>query len=125
MAYAAVVTLSHLSGRKWKVTIAETDAGPATEATIEGLPIVGRVQSQRCSKISGAANTVAPILVTTSASAAAIDTIVQATASADHSNLLDPAAPYDTTNGTLYHRSVCDTGLSVITTIYYIEAGTW
>lgn len=123
MAYGVVVTLHHLGGPDHLLVIVETDAGPSTEATITGLPKKGRIMTQTATKTGGAATTVAPILVKVAASAAAIDTVVQATAAADQSNSFDAGAQYETTGGTLYHRSVCDTGLSAIVTQYRIKAG--
>ena len=105
-------------------TITETEAGAATEATIEGLPKKGRICSQSASKTAGSATTIAPILVTAAASTLAVQTVVQASAAADQSNAFNPPVKYSTSNGTLFHRSVCDTGSdSSITTIYLIQAG--
>ena len=104
--------------------ITETEAGAATEATIEGLPKKGRICAQLATKTAGSATTLAPILVTTSASTAAVETVVQASAAADQSNAFDPPVKYTVDNGTLFHRSVCDTGSdSSITTVYLIQAG--
>ena len=126
MAYAYTAVLTHFGGRDYKLVIQETEAGAATEATIAGLPTKGVVTAQLTTKFSGSATTVAPILVTTSASSAAVFTVIEATAAADQSNQADPPAQYQVDNGTLYHRSVCagHTGDdNAITTVYFIRAG--
>ena len=125
MAYAATATLTHIGGRDYQLVISETEASASTEATITGLPNKGVVTAQLATKASGTATTIAPILVTTAGSSAAVFTVFQATAAADQSNQADPPAQYTVSNGTLYHRSVCD-GVSTdnaITTIYFIRAG--
>ena len=124
MAYSGSAVVTHLGGPDYKVVITETEAGAATEATIEGLPKKGRICAQLATKTAGSATTLAPILVTTSASTAAVETVVQASAAADQSNAFDPPVKYTVDNGTLFHRSVCDTGSdSSITTVYLIQAG--
>ena len=92
MAYANTAVLTHIGGRDYKLVIQETEAGAATEATIAGLPTKGVVTAQLTTKFSGSATTVAPILVTTSASSAAVYTVIEATAAADQSNQADPPA---------------------------------
>lgn len=126
MAYSGVATLTHLGADRWLVVVVETEAGATTEATISGLPKVGRIMTQVATKSAGSAATVAPIIVTTAASALAIDTICEATAAADQSNSFDAGAQYETTNGTLYHRSVCaghSADDNAIVTKYRIKAG--
>ena len=75
MAYSSAAVLTHLGGRDYKLEITETEAGAATEATINGLPTKGRVTNQMCTKTAGSASTVAPILVTTAGSSAAVFTV--------------------------------------------------
>lgn len=124
MSYAASVTLTHIGGRDYKLVIQESEAGAATEATITGLPTKGVVTAQLCTKHSGTATTVAPILVTAVGSVLAVQTVIEATAAADQSNQADPPAQYQVDNGTMYHRSVCNAGAdNVITTVYFIRAG--
>ncbi len=124
MAYTPTVTLTHIGGRDYKLVISETEAGAATEATINGLPTKGRVLAQLCTKASGTAATVAPILVTTAGSSAAVQTVCQATAAADQSNSFEPPSRYHVDNGTLYHRTVCNAGAdNAVTTVYFIQAG--
>jgi len=124
VAYSSSIVIQHGGGRDYTVTITETEAGAATEATIEGLPKKGIITDMKLTKTSGSANTFAPIVVTTSGSSAAVHRICQATAAAEQDNAIDPAAKYITTNGTLYHRVVCDTGSdTTVTTVYFIQAG--
>jgi hypothetical protein len=80
--------------------------------------------NQLCTKSAGSASTVAPILVTAAASTAAVQTVCQATAAADQSNAFDDDSRYHIENGTLYHRTVCDSGSdNTITTVYFVQAG--
>lgn len=124
MAYAFTSTVTHEGGPDYKIVIQETEAGAATEATITGLPNKGEILNQACTKASGTAATVAPIVVTTSASSAAVFTVCEATAAADQSNAFEPAARYSIENGTLYHRTVCNAGAdNVCTTVYLLRAG--
>jgi hypothetical protein len=124
MAYSATATLTHIGGRDYKLVISETEAGAATEATINGLPTKGRVTNQMCTKASGSAATVAPILVTTAGSSAAVYTVCQATAAADQSNSFSPEQKYEAETGTLYHRTVCNAGSdNTVITVYFIQAG--
>ena len=124
MAYAASVTLTHIGGRDYKLVIQESEAGAANEATITGLPTKGVITAQLATKASGTAATIAPILVTAAGSALAVQTVIQATAAADQSNQADPPAQYQVDTGTMYHRSVCNTGAdNTITTVYLLRAG--
>jgi hypothetical protein len=124
MAYSATFTLNHLGGRNYRLVITETESGAATEKEITGLPKYGRICQQRLVKTAGSATTFAPILQEATGAANAGYTVVQATAAADQNNTLDPPAKYVTTDGKLYHRSVCDTGSDTsVTIIYDIQAG--
>ena len=124
MAYAYTAVLTHLGGRDYKAVVQESEAGAATEATITGLPVKGIITAQLATKASGTAATIAPILVTAVGSALAVQTVIEATAAADQSNQADPPAQYQVDTGTMYHRSVCNTGAdNVITTVYFIRAG--
>ena len=125
MAYAAAVTVTHLGGRDYSVTISETDAATGSEATIEGLPKKGRVLSQLADKTAGAATTIDPILTTASGSTLSTQVVMEnATAAATISNLADPSVPYYSASGTLYHKSNVDSGTnSSVTTVYLIQAG--
>ena len=127
MAYAATVTLTHIGGRDYKLVISETESGATTEATIAGLPLKGQILAQNCTKVSGSATTVAPILIYSAGLTSAVDTVCEATAAADQANAFEPAAVYTTTTGTLFHRTVCDTSgagaANVVVTTYAIKAG--
>ena len=124
MAYSGTAVVTHLGGPDFQVVITETEAGAATEATIEGLPKKGRICTQLATKTTGSATTIAPILVTAAGSSLAIETVLQASAAADQSNAFESPIKYTTTNGKLFHRSVCDAGSdSSITTVYLIQAG--
>lgn len=126
MAYNATVTLTHHGGRDYSIVINETEAGAATEATITGLPIKGRVVSQIAQLVSGTGTTIDPILGTATDPSSNANSIVveNDTAAAAISNLASPEVPYITTNGTLYHRSVCDAGAdNTVQTTYLLKAG--
>jgi len=125
MAYSATVTVTHLGGRDYSITISETEAAAASEATISGLPVKGRVLSQLADKTSGTAATIDPILTTASGSTASTQVVLEnATAAATISNLADPAVPYYSSTGTLYHKSnVASDTDNAVTTIYLIQAG--
>ena len=125
MAYNSAVTVTHVGGRDYVVTITETDAAAASEATIAGLPRKGIVLSQLADKTGGSANTIDPILTTASGSTLSTQVVLEnATAAATISNLADPAVPYYSATGTLYHKSVVDTGTNnAVTTVYIIRAG--
>jgi len=125
MAYAAVVTITKQGGHDYLVQITETEAGAATEATISGMPLRGRILRQQATKTAGSAATIDPVLGNAAnPTAAAASVIVENdTAAATIDNVSDPAIPYFTTDGNLYHRSVCNTGSdNSVTTIYYVSA---
>jgi len=126
MAYAAVITLTR-KGNDYLVQIAETEAGGATEATITGIPVRGRVLRQQATLTAGSGSTIDPILgnATNPAAATASLVVENATAAATIDNMSDPAVPYVSATGTLYHRSVCDSGSdNSVTTLYYISGAT-
>jgi hypothetical protein len=50
MAYSATVTITHAGGRDYLVTISETEAAAASEATITGLPKKGLLLAQLADK---------------------------------------------------------------------------
>ncbi len=125
MAYSGTAVVTHLGGRDYLVTITETEAAAASEATIEGLPKKGRVLSQLADKTAGSAATIDPILTTVSGSTASTQVVMENdTAAATISNLAEPSVPYYASSGTLYHKSnvASDTDNSV-TTVYLIQAG--
>jgi hypothetical protein len=116
---------SHIGGRDFKVTVSESDCGPADETIIAGLPIKGVIISQIVSLISGGGATVDPVIgIATNPGALAVTTVASNdTAAAQISNLSLPPIPFITTDGKLYMRSQPDAGLSVIQTVYLIKAG--
>ena len=64
MAYSATVTITHAGGRDSIVTISETDAAAASEATSTGLPKKGLLLAQLADKTAGSATTLDPRLTT-------------------------------------------------------------
>lgn len=126
MAYAAVVTVQR-KGNDYLVQISETEAGAATEATITGVPIRGRILRQQATKTAGTAATIDPILGNATNPSAATASIVVSndTAAATIDNVSSPAVPYISSTGTLYHRSVCASASdNSVTTLYYISGST-
>lgn len=125
MAYSATVTITHAGGRDYVVTISETDAAAASEATISGLPKKGLLLAQLADKTAGSATTLDPRLTTASGSTLSTQVVIEnGTAASTISNLADPAIPYYSANGTLYHKSVVDAGTNnSVTTVYLLRAG--
>jgi len=125
MAYSATVTVTHIGGRDYHILITETDAAAASEATISGLPVKGRLLSQLADKTAGDAATIDPILTTSTGSTASTHVVLENdTAAATISNLADPAVPYYSSNGTLFHKSNSASGTNnSITTVYFLQAG--
>jgi len=124
MAYSATVTITHAGGRDYQIQISETEAGTATEKAITGLPNKGIITDMKTTKSAGSASTVAPIVSTSSASSAAVHTVCSTTAASDQNNAFDPPAKYLVTNGTIYYRTICDSGAdNTVTTILYFKAG--
>lgn len=135
MAYASTVTVEHIAGgypeRVFRVTIAETDCGSASEASFTlssagGVHPVRVAQMYRvqAAKASGSATTLQPRL---GSAAAATGVQVQYLATAAASVDDQPAAPvviYGSATGTFYHRAQPDTGSNnAVTTVYIIEEG--
>lgn len=135
MAYASTTTVEHIAGgypeRVFRVTIAETDCGSASEASFTlasagGIHPVRVAQMHRvqAAKSSGSATTLQPRL---GAAAAATGVQVQYLATAAAQVDDQPAAAvvmYGTSTGTFYHRAQPDTGSNnVVTTVYIIEEG--
>lgn len=110
----------------WKVTITETSVGSSTEVSLVGVPNVGRVIRQVCTKTAGSGSTVDPIVgVSTDPSGLSI-TYENGTAAATVNN--EPnngfGASYAVSNNTLYHRSRPDSGSdNSISTVYFIQGG--
>ena len=125
MAYAASITITELGGRDLLVQISETEAAAASEATLTGLPTKGWGISQLADLTAGSATTIDPRLTTASGSTLSVQTVVEnGTAAATVSNLADPAVPYYSATGTLYHKSVVSgSSDNSVTTVYIIKAG--
>tara|TARA_R100001594_G_C3895933_1_gene229611 strand:+ start:150 stop:530 length:381 start_codon:yes stop_codon:yes gene_type:complete len=125
MAYSANIVITELGGRDLLITITEEDAAAGSEATITGLPTKGLVVAQMADLTSGSATTIDPRLTTVSASTLSVQTVVEnGTAAATVSNLADPAVPYYSSTGTLYHKSVVSGDSdNDVTTVYIIKAG--
>ena len=126
MAYTAAVTVVHLGGRDFKVTVIETDAGAATEVIIGQLPIKGVIVSQMASLITGTGTTIDPVVgVATNPGAKAVTTVIENdTAAAQISNLALPPVPFVATGGQLFMRSQCDAGSdNSVETVLLIKAG--
>ena len=123
MAYAATVTLTR-KGTDYVVTISETEAAAASEATITGLPVRGRVLRQKCSLTAGTGTTVDPTLTLPSGGTGVNIVVENDTAAANVDNGSDPAIPFANTGPTMYHKSVVDAATdNSVTTVYYISGG--
>ena len=124
MAYSFSTTITAIGSGDYVVQVSELEAGPATEATIVGLPPKGRVRAQIAQLISGTGTTIDPVLGTaTNPAASALTKILDnGTAAAGINNQATRPIDYYDVDGTLYHRSVCDAGLSTVVTIYLISA---
>ena len=81
--------------------------------------------AQLADKTAGSATTLDPRLTTASGSTLSTQTVIEnGTAAATISNLADPAIPFYSATGTLYHKSVVDAGTNnSVTTVYLIRAG--
>ena len=127
MAYAATTSIAY-DGVNAVVTVSETEAASSSEATVQ-LPFVsGRVLKIVSELTAGTGTTVRPILGTaTDPAGSAADTIVSiaaASAAAALNAVTDPAPPFLTTDGALYHRARVDAGAdNSISTTYYIQRG--
>ena len=125
MAYSGVAVVTHLGGPDYLVTVTETEAAAGSIATIDGLPKKGRLVAQLADKTAGTAATIDPKLTTASGSSLATQTVVEnGTAAATISNLADPAVPYYSATGQLFHQSVVASHTdNSVTTVYIIKAG--
>ena len=125
MAYSGVAVVTHLGGADYQVVITETEAAAGSIATISGLPRKGRLVAQLADKTAGSAATIDPKLTTASGSSLATQTVVEnGTAAASVSNLADPAVPYYSSTGELFHQSVVASAAdNSVTTVYIIKAG--
>ena len=121
MAYAAVVTIIR-DGAYIAVTIAETDAAAASEATIDLGVRLATLVAQRCELDSGTGTTVDPKLAK-AAAGTGNDLIAETdTAAAIIDNNGQDVA--FVCGGSLYHKSVVDAGTdNVVNTEYLFKVG--
>jgi len=124
MAYAAAVTVTNLSVRKWLVTISETDCGVADEAAITGLPSRARLLKQVTSLVSGTGTTVDPVIGTATNPTGVNVVASNDTAAADVNNVASPAIAFVSTTG-LFHRSNPDAGADNVIQTQYLFLGGW
>lgn len=127
MAYAFVATVTQVGRQEFLVRIEETEADPASEAEIEGVPLVGRVLRQQCIPTAGSATTVWPVLGETSPADTPDRIVVEPEAAAALIDIQGSATYFDATKsptrpvGVLYHRSRPDAGAdNSIVSIYHI-----
>lgn len=108
MAYTATVTVRDrmLGGRRvFIVTIAETEARDTSEATIEDLPVVGRIVDVHCTRTAGTGATIDPEIGRAATwSDATQDEVWQNGTAAAHIDA-QPGKVYYSSNGKLYWRS--------------------
>lgn len=124
MAYAATITVKRTGPLSWLVKIAETECSLTDEASVYlptyRIPRGGRVVRQRCSKTSGTAGTVDPIMecVPVAAAPAVRATVVENAAPASAIDT-EGVAEYNADTGYLYHRSRPDAGADNVLVSYY------
>lgn len=124
MAYAGTPTVTR-KGNDYIVTISETEAGAATEATITGLPRKGRVMRYKVDLTAGSGATVDPVLGTAT-NPAGSTIVVQNDTAADPVDLQDVAGyRYYSATGTLYHRSVLNAGSDNSVTVQILISADW
>ncbi len=128
MAYSGSFTTQTV-GRDGEVLIIITETGGTTtgELEITGLPKTGRIFRQVGGKTSGAAATVDPVLGTLTNPAALPETttVSNDTAAATVDNLQAGGVPYYTATGSLFHRSVYDSGTNNAGTFHYFLKPGW
>lgn len=127
MAFSSTVTLTNHGGRKYTVKIQTTEDDGTAETAITGLPLCGTLLSQMGQLHSGTGTTIDPILGTATDPATNYNNIVidNGTAAAGISNLASPAIRYATTDGTLYARSVCDSGADNVVEVTLVIMAGW
>lgn len=123
MGYSSSVTVDNLGAGRYRVVIAELEAGAATEATISGIPTEARLLKQVCSLVSGTGATVDPI-IGTATNPSGVDVVAEnETAAANINNIAAPPNPFSSVTGTLYHRSQCDAGSdNTVQSVYLFES---
>lgn len=128
MAYSGTVTVTvgvDARGRTlYEVSIAELEGAAASEATIEGVPTFGRVIRQVLAQSAGSASTFDPILGTATNPSGANVVVENDTAAASPIDNSTQTGTYYSSTGTLYHRSVPDSGTdNTVTVKYHIIEG--
>ena len=124
MAYSGTPSITRLGADRYVVTISETEAGAATEATIAGLPRYGRILRCKANLDSGSGSTIDPILGTASNPSGVNVVLENGTAAATVDLAPDPGATYYSAAGALYYRSVCDSGSdNAVSVEIHIAAG--
>jgi hypothetical protein len=124
--YSFTTTITAIGSGDYLVQIDELEASATSEATINGVPPKGSVRGQKAQLISGTGTTIDPVLGSaTNPAGSALTTILSnGTAAAAINNVANPAIPYYDSDGSLFHRSVCDAGAdNTVTTVYLISAG--
>ena len=123
MAYAASVTVTRRGG-EILVTISETEAASASEASIDLGVQKFRVHRQICQLTSGTGTTVDPILGNATSPSGISVILENDTAAATADNSITGGVTGYVSNGTLYHRSQVDAGTdNSVSTEYHIVVG--
>ena len=123
MAYAASVTVTRRGG-EILVTISETEAASASEASIDLGVQKFRVHRQICQLTSGTGTTVDPILGNATNPSGISVILENDTAAATADNSITGGVTGYVSNGTLYHRSQVDAGTdNSVSTEYHIVVG--
>lgn len=127
MAYAASVSIA-FDGVNAVVTVSETEAASASEATIQLPFFAGRIVKVISHLTAGTGTTVNPVIGTaTNPAGSEADTVLSiapASAAAAINAVTDPPPPFLTSDGQLYHRARVDAAAdNSISTIYYIQRG--
>ena len=128
MAYSSTVTRTR-KGNRVHVQIVESEAVAASEVTITNLPRWGRIVRQTCA-LQGTGgdegSTVDPVIGTVTNPAASTESVrlQNDIAAAAVNNVPETPFTYYASDGTLYHRSVVNSGTdSDITSEYEILVG--
>jgi hypothetical protein len=127
VAYSAIVTVTQVGASEYAVRIEETDCGPADEAIVTGVPLVGRVLRQQCIRTAGTAAMVWPVLGETTPATTPTRVVVEPDAPAALVDIQGEATYFDATKapgpeGRLFHQSRPNAGAdNVITSIYNIS----
>ena len=112
------------------VTFTGTSIAPATEVEIEGVPLTGRVLFLKAvgSAAGGGAATSQPVLGTLTNPIAGTQAVLRASAATTIGQPVlvegnNGATPYYSSTGSLFYRSVVDTGTFSDSVVLYIMDG--